>query len=153
MSISDARIHRRIEWLVQQANDALPDGYVLGYELAHTHAEDGTPLPDENCVRFINGSLTHWRRRLDKLARRNDQTNTGMSTDLVNLPGDATAQVLFELLHRPTGVRVVRCVSLAALRGIAEGNGPAEQKVSAMRAHVEALVAECERRVRMLAFG
>lgn len=106
--------HRRIEQLVNRVNDALPDGYVLGYEIIHTD------VPEEHQVAADREIKARWR---DRLGRQAERGLRGAADDLAAMPADAVdateTQVLFEIIHPETGIAAVKTYQMSTLRDLA----------------------------------
>ena len=106
--------HELIEDLVRRVQTFLPADYYLGYELIHTNVSDAERIRSDNDIK------ARWRERLGGDKARG---KTGAGDDLSALPGDATtlatAHVLFEVLHLPTGLQAVRTVPMDTLISVA----------------------------------
>lgn len=134
--------YARLVQLVDYINTQLPENYVLGYEL-HDDADTA------NLTRGDAWSKGRWRAFL---GARADAGDANAATDLAAIPADgtdeATAGVLFEMLHVPTLTRVVRVVSFATLRDIATNDTlTTAQKRTAVRNAVISLLNDCQARV------
>lgn len=153
MSMTDSRIHERIRWLLDRANDFLPEPYYLGYRIAHTHAADGTPLPDSELVRSFNEihrSRTGDRARLQRLA---DAGHSWAAADLAALPSEATdvtgVHLVLRFLHRPSGILLIRTYSLQQIQNlITDETKTVEEKRQAIRTALANFYAELRQRVQ-----
>jgi len=136
MSASEP-MHRRIQVLVDAANDALPSGYVLGYHLIHTDV-------DEALIDAADAEMKRiWRTRLASDPRA--------SADITNIPTDASAgtgrHILFEIVHLTTGIRAVATYSVQSMSDLITGPGTIAQKRTTVRNQIAALYTTCRDRV------
>lgn len=147
-----ANYRRILEAIDHAANEWLPDGYVLGFELAHDSrlgADDAglAGVPEDLAVVDEGSaeSLARWRARLTRYAARGDM---GAASDLATWPPSGRYLVV-EIFHVPTGARAVRAYAYATIRDLATDDAltPA-QKRTAVRNALNNLYQECQSRVQ-----
>ena len=149
MSITSNKIHERIEWLVAQANDFLPDDVHLGYALCHTHHGDESVVADNDIITAENELKDMM---LKELGKRSEKGWAGADDDAAALPSKAASigdvDVIFDLFHIPTGTSVVRTYRLLTLRNLATNDQLTnEQKRQTVKTQLQSFYSDLQARL------